>query len=63
MPQGRYFHAAEIVQSRREIFVFGGLTQKDPMIDLHNNTLNDFWKFSLKNTRWIDIQVCNLSID
>lgn len=60
MPQGRYFHAAEIVQSKREIFVYGGLTQRDNNMAMphtsSNNTLNDFWKFSLKNTRWIDIQ-------
>jgi hypothetical protein len=27
MPQVRYFHAAEIVNSRREIYVYGGLSQ------------------------------------
>lgn len=59
MPVGRYFHAAEIVHSRREIFVFGGLSQKnESIIGLTNNTLNDFWKFSLKNTRWVNIKVC-----
>ncbi|KAG8252868.1 Multiple epidermal growth factor-like domains protein 8 [Homalodisca vitripennis] len=58
MPQGRYFHAAEIVQSKREIFVYGGLTQKETNVPgVSNSTLNDFWKFSLKNQRWIDIQV------
>ncbi|XP_046676550.1 multiple epidermal growth factor-like domains protein 8 isoform X2 [Homalodisca vitripennis] len=57
MPQGRYFHAAEIVQSKREIFVYGGLTQKETNVPgVSNSTLNDFWKFSLKNQRWIDIQ-------
>lgn len=58
MPQGRYFHAAEIVQTKREIFVYGGLTQKATMTPgVANSTLNDLWKFSLKNQRWIDIQV------
>ncbi|KAF7989739.1 hypothetical protein HCN44_008413 [Aphidius gifuensis] len=48
MPQGRYFHAAEIVHSRQQIYIYGGLTMKDKS----NNTLNDFWKFSLQNQRW-----------
>ncbi|XP_067001504.2 multiple epidermal growth factor-like domains protein 8 [Anabrus simplex] len=55
MPQGRYFHAAEISHSRQEIYVYGGLTEKDHYVGLRNNTLNDFWKFSLKNSRWIEI--------
>ncbi|CAH0390198.1 unnamed protein product [Bemisia tabaci] len=49
MPQGRYFHAAAIVQSQREIYVYGGLTQKESR---QNRTLGDFWKFDLKNQRW-----------
>nr|CAD7266956.1 unnamed protein product [Timema shepardi] len=57
MPQGRYFHAAEIAHSRGEIYVYGGLTEKEEVIGLSNNTLSDFWKFNLKNQRWIDIQV------
>ena len=62
MPQGRYLHAAEIVQSRREIFVFGGIASKDTSLPgLGNNTLKDFWKFSIKHQRWIDIQPANSS--
>lgn len=58
MPQGRYFHAAEIVHSRREIFVFGGISAKDNApSSFSNNTLKDFWKFSIKHQRWIDIEV------
>uniref|UniRef100_A0A0C9R7G4 Megf8_0 protein n=1 Tax=Fopius arisanus TaxID=64838 RepID=A0A0C9R7G4_9HYME len=53
MPQGRYFHAAEIVHSRQQIFIYGGLTMKEEGIQgLSNNTLSDFWKFSLQNQRW-----------
>lgn len=51
MPQGRYFHAAEIVHSRQQIYIYGGLTMKQDYIN-NNNTLNDFWKFSLQNQRW-----------
>ncbi|XP_054283597.1 multiple epidermal growth factor-like domains protein 8 [Macrosteles quadrilineatus] len=62
MPQGRYFHAAEIVHSKREIFVYGGLTQKLTMAAGANSTLSDFWKFSLKNQRWIDIQTSQTAL-
>ena len=55
MPRGRYFHAAEIVQSRREIYIFGGLGSRE---DGFNCTLNDTWKFVLKSQRWIHVQVC-----
>ncbi|XP_066597515.1 multiple epidermal growth factor-like domains protein 8 isoform X2 [Prorops nasuta] len=56
MPQGRYFHAAEIVHSRQQIYVHGGLSMKDEGIQgLSNNTLSDFWKFSLQNQRWSQI--------
>lgn len=68
MPRGRYFHAAEISLSRREIFIHGGLTVSSPdsfgvfgVYDQQgpkqNTVLDDFWKFSLKNQHWIDIQV------
>lgn len=53
MPRGRYFHAAEIVQSHREIYIFGGLGSRD---DGFNSTLNDTWKFVLKSQRWIHVQ-------
>ncbi|XP_023245420.1 multiple epidermal growth factor-like domains protein 8 [Copidosoma floridanum] len=56
MPQGRYFHAAEIVHSRQQIYVYGGLSMKEEGIQgLSNNTLNDFWKFSLQQQRWSQI--------
>lgn len=61
MPNGRYFHAAEIVHSRREIFVYGGLTQIQTAYGRSTKysmkILSDFWKFSLKDQRWIGIQV------
>jgi hypothetical protein len=55
MPKGRYFHAAAISQTRREIFIHGGLTGEVARSS-NSSTLNDFWKFSLKNQMWIDIQ-------
>ncbi|XP_046588912.1 multiple epidermal growth factor-like domains protein 8 isoform X1 [Neodiprion lecontei] len=56
MPQGRYFHAAEIVHSRQQIYVYGGLSVKEEGVQgLSNNTLDDFWKFSLQNQRWSHI--------
>lgn len=61
MPNGRYFHAAEIVHSQREIFVYGGLTQIQSTYGRSTKylmkILSDFWKFSLKDQRWIGIQV------
>jgi len=60
MPNGRYFHAAEIVHSRREIYVYGGLTQIQTAYGRSTKysmkILSDFWKFSLKDQRWIGIQ-------
>ncbi|GFG35976.1 hypothetical protein Cfor_03559, partial [Coptotermes formosanus] len=67
MPQVRYFHAAEIVHSRREIYVYGGLSQichaddkctsqREEIGGQTNNTLDDFWKFNHKNQRWIEIK-------
>ncbi|XP_076675324.1 multiple EGF like domains 8 isoform X3 [Andrena cerasifolii] len=56
MPQGRYFHATEIVHSRQQIYVYGGLSMKEEDVQgLSNNTLSDFWKFSLQNQRWMQI--------
>ncbi|XP_043511947.1 multiple epidermal growth factor-like domains protein 8 isoform X2 [Frieseomelitta varia] len=56
MPQGRYFHATEIVHSRQQIYVYGGLSMKQEDIQgISNNTLSDFWKFSLQNQRWMQI--------
>ncbi|XP_058056317.1 multiple epidermal growth factor-like domains protein 8 [Anopheles bellator] len=44
MPQGRYYHAAEIVSSRQSIFIYGGLSR--------NGTLADLWQFGLQTQRW-----------
>ncbi|XP_014282328.1 multiple epidermal growth factor-like domains protein 8 [Halyomorpha halys] len=57
MPQGRYFHAAEISLSRKEIFIHGGLTSAEAEEGmLQNTTLTDFWKFRLKPRHWIEIE-------
>lgn len=57
MPRGRYFHAAEISPSRKEIFVHGGLTSAEAEEGtLQNTTLSDFWKFRLKARHWIEIE-------
>ncbi|XP_034236737.1 multiple epidermal growth factor-like domains protein 8 [Thrips palmi] len=53
MPKGRYYHAAEIVQSRREIYIYGGLGARG---DSTKATFNDTWKFVLKSQRWIHVQ-------
>ncbi|ETN65266.1 laminin subunit gamma-3 [Anopheles darlingi] len=44
MPQGRYYHAAEIISSRQSIFIYGGLSR--------NGTLDDLWQFGLQTQRW-----------
>ncbi|XP_053675074.1 multiple epidermal growth factor-like domains protein 8 [Anopheles nili] len=44
MPQGRYYHAAEIISSRQAIYVYGGLSR--------NGTLDDLWQFALQTQRW-----------
>jgi len=66
MPNGRYFHAAEIVHSRREIYVYGGLTQIQTPYGRSTKysmkILSDFWKFSLKDQRWMGIQVNNIDM-
>ncbi|XP_060517960.1 multiple epidermal growth factor-like domains protein 8 isoform X2 [Cylas formicarius] len=53
MPQGRYFHGADIVHSKQAIFVFGGLTKHQK--SFNNRTLNDFWQFDIQNQRWSEI--------
>jgi hypothetical protein len=55
MPQGRYFHAAEIVPARQEIYVLGGLSQQSPGLGsghCSSSVLRDFWQFNLKAQRW-----------
>ncbi|XP_066249619.1 multiple epidermal growth factor-like domains protein 8 isoform X2 [Euwallacea similis] len=54
MPQGRYFHGADIVHSKQSIFVFGGLTK--PHKNVKNRTLNDFWQFDIQNQRWSEVE-------
>ncbi|GBP44981.1 Multiple epidermal growth factor-like domains protein 8 [Eumeta japonica] len=50
MPEGRYFHAAEIYHSKQNIYIFGGLSLQEK--NEQNKTLGDFWQFSLKDQRW-----------
>lgn len=50
MPQGRYFHAADILSSRQVIYVFGGLSEA-------GNVLGDFWQFTLSNQRWEEVSL------
>lgn len=57
MPQGRYFHAAEIINLRREIYIFGGIGS---VFGSENQTLNDFWKFSIKHQRWCYVKTENV---
>ncbi|KAL4708142.1 hypothetical protein ACJJTC_009921 [Scirpophaga incertulas] len=54
MPEGRYFHAAEIYHSKQNIYVYGGLSLQEK--SAHNKTLGDFWQFSLKDQRWTNIK-------
>lgn len=54
MPQGRYYHAADIVHSKQAIYIFGGLTKHIRYL-LNENVLNDFWQFDLHNQRWNEL--------
>ncbi|XP_063223363.1 multiple epidermal growth factor-like domains protein 8 [Bacillus rossius redtenbacheri] len=56
LPQGRYFHAAEFVHSRSDIYVHGGLALKEDTLGPANNTLGDFWRFNTRSQRWVDIE-------
>lgn len=53
MPEGRYFHAAEIYHSKQNIYIYGGLSLQEK--SGLNKTLSDFWQFSLKDQRWSNI--------
>lgn len=54
MPQGRYYHSADIVHSRQAIYIYGGLT-KHVRNQLNENVLDDLWQFGLHNQRWNEI--------
>ncbi|PZC82381.1 hypothetical protein B5X24_HaOG210422 [Helicoverpa armigera] len=54
MPEGRYFHAAEIYHSKQNIYIYGGLSLQEK--SGQNKTLGDFWQFSLKDQRWSNIR-------
>ncbi|XP_050307632.1 multiple epidermal growth factor-like domains protein 8 [Anthonomus grandis grandis] len=55
MPQGRYFHGADIVHSKQSIYVYGGLTKAQK--NFKNRTLNDFWQFDVQNQRWGEVEI------
>lgn len=42
MPRGRYFHAAEIVHSKQQIYVYGGLTTGRESTNYNFNNINYF---------------------
>ncbi|XP_058820306.1 multiple epidermal growth factor-like domains protein 8 [Topomyia yanbarensis] len=48
MPQGRYFHAAEIILSKQAIYIYGGLSRNQ----MSHQILDDFWQFGLQTQRW-----------
>lgn len=50
MPQGRYFHGADVIHSRQSIYIFGGLAKAAKSST--NRTLDDFWQFDIQNQRW-----------
>lgn len=57
MPQGRYFHGADIQHSKQNLFIYGGLAGMSKNYnDSSETTLNDFWKFSLNNQRWQEVE-------
>lgn len=53
MPEGRYFHAADILHSKQIIYIYGGLTGKGK--GHKNKVLGDCWMFSLVNQRWDEV--------
>lgn len=55
MPEGRYFHGADIQHSKQNIYIYGGLTGNSE----NSYVLNDFWKFSLANQRWQEVEKAN----
>lgn len=56
MPQGRYFHAADIQHSKQNIYVYGGMTGMSQN-NASETVLDDFWKFSITNQRWREVEV------
>lgn len=56
MPKGRYFHAADIQHSKQNIFVYGGMTGMSQN-NASETVLNDFWRFSITNQRWREMEI------
>lgn len=59
MPEGRYFHAAELSPSKQEIYIYGGLS--NPSKHKEFKIFDDFWRFSLQAQRWELINVIDLT--
>lgn len=59
MPIGRYFHAADIQHSKQNIYVYGGMTAMSGASPSNGSVtaLNDFWRFSITNQRWREIEI------
>jgi N-acetylneuraminic acid mutarotase len=50
LPRGRYFHAAAYANSRKSIFIYGGLGHGQVFFD-------DFWAFSTIDNTWHKLKV------
>lgn len=57
MPEGRYFHGADIQHSKQNIFVYGGMTGMSRNNSTTDTILDDFWKFSIANQRWRAVEI------
>lgn len=58
MPEGRYFHAAEIVPSKQSIYIYGGLAGQGRNKVI--NILDDFWQFHIQSQRWSEVKVASI---
>lgn len=57
LPPGRYFHAAEYVNSQRSLYIYGGIGAiKGIMGQIF---LSDFWKFDINTRRWLKLDTRN----
>uniref|UniRef100_T1JFI7 Multiple epidermal growth factor-like domains protein 8 n=1 Tax=Strigamia maritima TaxID=126957 RepID=T1JFI7_STRMM len=48
VPRGRYFQASAFVWDKREIYIYGGLSQTE--------ILDDFWKFNITSKKWTQLE-------
>nr|XP_022913574.1 multiple epidermal growth factor-like domains protein 8 isoform X1 [Onthophagus taurus] len=59
MPHGRYFHAADLVNSKQSIYIYGGISmnkRRKRFFNVNNRTLNDLWQFDIENKRWGEVE-------